>query len=1439
MVRLVSGDNSLPPVSGPGLSSPDNTSGTGLDRVGVVGLDLLGGGAGVAGGAVKNTIGLLGEVVNTPFEVVSGEVAQNRLASQLAGNKMGISQRYIDMVKIDGMSISDVADQMANDGVGISNNIAHELMLSVFMDPFNLIAAGAGKGFDVGKRSADIQEKISNTTVDSVASSAVRYGATEDEVRWLKGPGRELLGKMYSKTARGLGGVKRGVATAMLGRGAGIAATIVGVKFLANAIDIAKNYGKSQEILDAVAVGTNHVTLGAAADVVTNRVFGQSRASIMEKAKIIDESKGVDDTEAFDRFLRISVGSPESAGDSLDFVRTEWETLHRVADEAGSNRRQAVTQNLFDRNVAGEINEQVGKTGVLSILEAERTLDEVAIARRVEDQKAVAVDEAMFLLSGASDDAGRIALARAEFVQNIGPIIGMGAAEEIWNATLKTMDLGKQSTLRALGEAIYASEVMRLGFVAKAFGAAKKSLVSKLANSELLGRLPAATRAMVQDSERWTIVARDTMTNLDHKKTIDVLAGEGDAVAKGKAALYAVKRFSILRNQYEAKAFAKLVEADPQKAVDMLLDTLRQYGDDAFLKEVPITEFKGVDDVLPEIADMARAAERGEYRIAYEPKTAASIPNRVYQNAATKDVARFGVDLWVPITDNAIDVTIGNRNLFGQALDILAKERRTITVISNTLTRMQEYVVAKNVPLSRNQVRRLHTKLTDRGYEMKGSIRTATDEVLSANTNTIIDDLIEEARQVNVDDANRLRQMKQSGELRSMIFVAAAGDLQNVGLTTYITGRIKAAARSEMVSKIPDLYYPALKFQLSPIFGIQEVVESKYWNAIRGYGSEMSLGNALRKAGIDSKAADDIRLGTKRFYDVEIDGKVERLDSVDIIRNLYVSERQELKFAQEMNAINMYYAGNTTDAILRFGSENESFAKGLKEAFYGPQNAGKYKALDWYKFVTTESLDDISGDLARRFEEVAPVQWATWLKMAGGDRRGASLLMIRERQALIRGRQSARAYLEASKPMGMGFGRQYDDAPVKNLDATVRELTKQARSSDPNVRNKALDDLDKRLSVIHAEAATIGYSIDSLNLVVKAKEAVDAARTGGRLTVKNKLTKKATESVNAALESVDAARTSLRAEFEVAVKRKQIVRDTLMADGIAKPLATEMAALFVVAEKRAEMVPQVSIAINKALKGEQVSPEILDKLKDQLIQIRGARAPEETLWNAIIHSIDAAAANADRTHFFNPGRSFLERSLNHPVFALYPSSYMFGKVLPEYSRMLYLSPTRGVSGVILAPWMAILRAMGGQRFSPENWGKYAPLVGFNAAMNIREAMVDSMGTDQDLSKNPLVYFFANTLIPGLPTEISVSASKPVRGVVSDVMEGKVPDIGTLGYNIAEQTSNIVGVSRAIKEGFKIADFLATKSAESGGPIQLAGNAIGDAVESLGDIIRPK
>jgi hypothetical protein len=263
--------------------------------------------------------------------------------------------------------------------------------------------------------------------------------------------------------------------------------------------------------------------------------------------------------------------------------------------------------------------------------------------------------------------------------------------------------------------------------------------------------------------------------------------------------------------------------------------------------------------------------------------------------------------------------------------------------------------------------------------------------------------------------------------------------------------------------------------------------------------------------------------------------------------------------------------------------------------------------------------------------------------------------------------------------------------------------------------------------------------------------------------------------------------------------------------------------------------------------GGTLTPAEIVRMKDQLHKIRYARTEEETLFNALDYALNSAAQNADKTHFFNPNNNFLERSINHPVFALYPTAYMYGKVLPEYARALFYSPTKGVSGLVLAPYKRIIRTAArifGQEIPDEAWGKFAPLVGYQAASKIRNAMADGTNENGKEGIDPITYLLLYTLIPGLPTDIGVTAPKWLTRATdkfSQQMESGTLNpfdvAGAAAVGMGEQVTNSMGFGRGLVSVGRVATELGNQAEENNGSIiDAAGNFIGDMAESLQDIL---
>ena len=67
---------------------------------------------------------------------------------------------------------------------------------------------------------------------------------------------------------------------------------------------------------------------------------------------------------------------------------------------------------------------------------------------------------------------------------------------------------------------------------------------------------------------------------------------------------------------------------------------------------------------------------------------------------------------------------------------------------------------------------------------------------------------------------------------------------------------------------------------------------------------------------------------------------------------------------------------------------------------------------------------------------------------------------------------------------------------------------------------------------------------------------------------------------------------------------------------------------------------------------------------------------EQRIWESTRLAFMRAEDEAHSTAYYRRGRTFFERSMNHPYLGFYPASYMWGKVLPEMTRFLTASALR-------------------------------------------------------------------------------------------------------------------------------------------------------------------
>jgi hypothetical protein len=215
-------------------------------------------------------------------------------------------------------------------------------------------------------------------------------------------------------------------------------------------------------------------------------------------------------------------------------------------------------------------------------------------------------------------------------------------------------------------------------------------------------------------------------------------------------------------------------------------------------------------------------------------------------------------------------------------------------------------------------------------------------------------------------------------------------------------------------------------------------------------------------------------------------------------------------------------------------------------------------------------------------------------------------------------------------------------------------------------------------------------------------------------------------------------------------------------------------------------------------------------------------------------------------HFYNTNRSFFERTFNHVFFSLYPTSYMFGKVLPEYMRLLYATRTKSLAGLVLEPYERVLRLASGGKFSLKAWSDFAPLVGFSAAYKIRQAMLREMSEGDPTEYDPLMFFLTQTLIPGLPTDITVGVNVAPLAAVEQfgtTLEetGSVPQAllegATKGVGTAALAMKRVGLPQAATVVGSIANTLANPEDQDLSPVENIQMFIETRIDDIGKFLR--
>lgn len=105
------------------------------------------------------------------------------------------------------------------------------------------------------------------------------------------------------------------------------------------------------------------------------------------------------------------------------------------------------------------------------------------------------------------------------------------------------------------------------------------------------------------------------------------------------------------------------------------------------------------------------------------------------------------------------------------------------------------------------------------------------------------------------------------------------------------------------------------------------------------------------------------------------------------------------------------------------------------------------------------------------------------------------------------------------------------------------------------------------------------------------------------------------------------------------------------------------------------------------------------------------------LWHGAAQMMAAKWEDAFRLQYFAQNRSMFQRSINHPMFGLYPASYMWGKVGPEMIRFMALEPFGVKTGAGLRTLMDMQKSVAMQRKYDPTFDEGINNVGLSPAMS--------------------------------------------------------------------------------------------------------------------------
>ena len=1338
--------------------------------------------------------------------MVPGQIVQTGAAAVRASGAIGGRPQDIQNMMSGGKDFGEVVDYLVKNNRAFSDDAMTNLGFALVTDPLNYVPFGkpltlARDAAALAKTEALVLSKADELVAASKAGRSVV--AMEKEL------GVTLAGKSQSQMRRAAlaGAITTEDAAFLnkwripaaayeatvgrLGRGFGsLTSAILTPVFIGatkelrqapkTVIDFLSKNGRPEladNMASALGRGLNQTMIFTIGKLFTRSQSSIGRARANRVLQVVAKSKELEKagritTTAREHAAKLLESEGLSSGHSGSV-----ELLNKIWDQPDDVVRASVRE-WIDKEVGAEVRQagaqaggdwkEVQKAGGVrmsdSVLEASSHISEGAYKL---EKLTPEFRRQLFIEKGAAAVAGNgkkhVADALAGVVSAENPE-AVALLTRIWDESVAGLDAADQARYVQMMEiAAYGNQGSNAAILRTALNAIAKGDAKLL--REILGReIPTKNfdelQALLKNPEnakylRINLVKSDSLTKerLEALRDIAAAIEKGEAVPKAALASLPEEFASVVAGATDADAVAvaiasyfpdfgmivnraeKAVWAEMKANVEEMIQT-GHYVTKASADEV--AQFRKIIDMLSPGAGATalKALESGRYSLGFAPESGVkiSMATKVVEDGIEyiPDAITPFIDSTANLIDDGLDLSANSFNRSG----LRQMADRWLSPVSSRA--IQNEQIAKTIRLAEKygateaDGRRALARINEEALRRKLTPRAIiTDENFVRKT--LQDSLGPQAYAKMIDDL---------GDPRKFIMMMYAGGRETVGATQQLTGWLKTKAPA--LAFITDYAYPQLKFRYNPFFFVQEYLESPFFNRLRAIDRTLTSGEYTTKYGWMKYVpyGDNLlgsRLGEKLGLSKAVGKPIEQSFANQVLGDSTAALTADVDVASSIVAL----GGTQIAKLVDETAEGVAVKVGLGQAIKGGMTSIIRTIMNPYPMKIArreEAAFSMAIDsLAPRLRTEFPQQWVAMSKTYGTNNpREVLISFIRDvRQGYV----NPIRVLDGHRPPSFGFSEAGSVEAATSLSNEISAVASKLAAAPDDAARIALV---KAESIILKDAleksGALGNDVSNITRLNTKLISVRSPEQASKIL--GEMSEMASAGVKASGESVQNYSNLLKA-----IKDTPELASLNLMGFTREKLASSLTGF----RQYGGDFPKMAQVLKKLSDGSALDADDIRAVRFGINKLIGEHGHEELLLGALRETLKDTADAANRIHFYNPNRTSLERSINHPVLGLYPLSYMMSKVIPEFARVAFVK----------MPFT----------------NKTRPFAGYEMVREIQDHLALWAETNpkemSELLRSDALFMFKQ-LFPALPGDISVSGPKWLNAYLQQIERSNRP-----------------------------------------------------------------